>query len=123
MVNHLGQIADPVRSPDYTLTGGGAYEIAIADGWELTPSAFVYQLGKHSIGSSGTPNSLIDGYSVITAAVTLRNLDQDWSISAECQNCSDREQGTSFFVGLYLQDPRTWPVNFRKDFYVKPLYK
>lgn len=116
VVNHLGQIADPVRSPDYTLTVGGAYEIAIADGWELTPSAFVYQLGKHSIGSSGTPTSLNDGYSVITAAVTLRNLDQDWSISAECQNCSDREQGTSFFVGLYLQDPRTWAVNFRKDF-------
>ena len=116
VVNHLGQIADPVRSPDYTLTVGGAYEIAIADGWELTPSAFVYQLGKHSIGSSGTPTSLNDGYSVITAAVTLRNLDGDWSISAECQNCSDREQGTSFFVGLYLQDPRTWAVNFRKDF-------
>ena len=116
VVNHLGQIADPVRSPEYTLTVGGAYEIAIADGWELTPSAFVYQLGKHSIGSSGTPTSLNDGYSVITAAVTLRNLDGDWSISAECQNCSDREQGTSFFVGLYLQDPRTWTVNFRKDF-------
>ena len=116
VVNHLGQIADPVRSPDYTLTVGGAYEIAIADGWELTPSAYVYQLGKHSIGSSGTPTSLSDGYSVITAAVTLRNLDGDWSISAECQNCSDREQGTSFFVGLYLQDPRTWTVNFRKDF-------
>lgn len=116
VVNHLGQIADPVRSPDYTLTVGGAYEIAIADGWELTPSAFVYQLGKHSIGSSGTPTSLNDGYSVITAAVTLRNLGGDWSISAECQNCSDREQGTSFFVGLYLQDPRTWTVNFRKDF-------
>ena len=116
VVNHLGQIADPVRSPEYTLTAGAIYDIPIADGWELTPSAYVYQLGKHSVGSSGTPNALNDGYSVINAAVTLRNLDQDWSISAECQNCSDREQGTSFFIGLYLQDPRTWSVNFRKDF-------
>lgn len=116
VVNHLGNVADPVRAPEYTLTAGAAYEIAIASGWELTPSAYVYKIGKHSIGSSGTPTSLSDGYSVITASVTLRNLDQDWSISAECQNCADREQGTSFFIGLYLQDPRTWTVNFRKDF-------
>ena len=116
VVNHLGQIADPVRAPEYTLTAGGAYETAIADGWELTPSAYVYKIGKHSIGSSGTPVALSDGYSVVTASVTLRNLDGDWSISAECQNCADREQGTSFFIGLYLQDPRTWAVNFRKDF-------
>ena len=116
VVNHLGEIADPVRSPDYTLTAGAAYDIAIASGWELRPSAFIYRIGKHSIGSSGAPTALSDGYSVITASITLRNLDQDWSISAECQNCSDREQGTSFFVGLYLQDPRTWTVNFRKDF-------
>ncbi len=116
VVNDKGQIADPVRSPEYTLTVGGAYEIAIASGWELTPSAYVYIVGEHSIGSSGTPTSLSDGYAVVNAAVTLRNLDGDWSISAECQNCGDREQGTSFFVGLYLQDPRTWAVNFRKDF-------
>ena len=116
VINHLGQIADPVRAPDYTLTAGAAYEISISSSWELRPSAFVYKIGKHSIGSSGTPVALSDGYSVITASVTLRNLDQDWSISAECQNCADREQGTSFFVGLYLQDPRTWTVNFRKDF-------
>ena len=116
VINHLGQIADPVRAPDYTLTAGAAYEIPISSSWELRPSAFVYKIGKHSIGSSGTPVALSDGYSVITASVTLRNLDQDWSISAECQNCADREQGTSFFVGLYLQDPRTWTVNFRKDF-------
>ena len=116
VVNHLGEIADPVRSPEYTLTTGAAYDIAIASGWELRPSAFIYKIGKHSIGSSGAPTALSDGYSVITASVTLRNLDQDWSISAECQNCADREQGTSFFVGLYLQDPRTWTVNFRKDF-------
>ena len=116
VVNHLGEIADPVRAPEYTLTAGGVYGIAVADGWELAPSAYVYKIGKHSIGSSGAPTALSDGYTVVTASVTLRNLDQDWSISAECQNCADREQGTSFFVGLYLQDPRTWAVNFRKDF-------
>ena len=116
VVNHLGEVADPVRAPEYTLTAGAAYEIAVASGWELTPSAYVYKIGKHSIGSSGLPTQLSDGYSVVTASVTLRNLDQDWSISAECQNCADREQGTSFFIGLYLQDPRTWTVNFRKEF-------
>ena len=116
VVNDKGEVADPVRSPDYTLTAGAIYEIAIADGWELAPSAYVYRLGKHSIGSSGRPEQLSDGYSVVNAAVTLRNLDGDWSISAECQNCSDRVQGTSHFIGLYLQDPRTWAVNFRKDF-------
>ncbi|WP_446830911.1 TonB-dependent receptor [Candidatus Foliamicus sp.] len=116
VINDLGQIADPVRSPDYTVTAGAAYDIPLAPGWELRPSAFVYKIGKHSIGSSGAPTALSDGYSVLTASITLSNLDQDWSISAECQNCADREQGTSFFVGLYLQDPRTWTVNFRKDF-------
>ena len=116
VVNDKGEIADPVRAPEFTLTAGAAYEIAVADGWELTPSAYVYTIGKHSIGSSGTPVALSKGYSVVTASVTLRNLEGDWSISAECQNCADREQGTSFFIGLYLQDPRTWTVNFRKDF-------
>ena len=116
VVNDKGEIADPVRAPEFTLTAGAAYEIAVADGWELTPSAYVYTIGRHSIGSSGTPVALSKGYSVVTASVTLRNLEGDWSISAECQNCSDREQGTSFFIGLYLQDPRTWTVNFRKDF-------
>ena len=116
VVNDKGEIAPPVRAPKYTVTAGAAYEIQIADGWELTPSAYVYKIGEHSIGSSGLPQHLSDGYSVVTASVTLRNLDQDWSISAECQNCADREQGTSFFIGLYLQDPRTWAVNFRKEF-------
>ena len=116
VVNNDGNVADPVRAPEYTITAGATYEIAVADGWELVPTAYAYVTGEHSVGSSGRPEQLSKGYSVVNASVTLRNLDQDWSISAECQNCSDREQGTSHFIGLYLQDPRTWAVNFRKDF-------
>jgi iron complex outermembrane receptor protein len=112
-----GNIADPVRSPDYTVNVGFNYVWPIAGSYELIPSAFLYTVGDHNVATSGLPPGLNDGYTTWNGSLTLQNVDQDWSLAVECKNCNDRTMVVSVLAGFqYLQDPRTWMIKFRKNF-------
>jgi hypothetical protein len=83
----------------------------------ISPSAYLYSLGDHSVFSTGTPQFLVDGYTTYNASVALRNVEQDWSLTLGCRNCNDRDMLVSGLAGQpYYQDPRTWSLLFRKDF-------
>ncbi len=117
IVDPNGEIAEPVRAPDYTLNAGFNYVYPIGSSLELIPGAYVYKIGNHSVGTSGGPESLNTGYTTWNGSVALNNLDHDWSLTLECKNCNDRTMVVSTLAGFqYLQDPRTWMLRFRKNF-------
>ncbi len=117
IVNPDGQIAEPVRAPDYTMNAGFNYVYPIGSSLELIPGGYVYKIGNHSVGTSGGPESLNTGYTTWNGSVALNNLDHDWSLTLECKNCNDRTMVVSTLAGFqYLQDPRTWMLRFRKNF-------
>jgi hypothetical protein len=71
----------------------------------------------HNVGTSGGPESTVSDYTVFTGSVALNNTDADWSVIAECRNCTDRRQVVSTLAGFqYLQEPRTWMIRLRKGF-------
>ncbi|MFK7954876.1 MAG: TonB-dependent receptor [Lysobacterales bacterium] len=117
IVNAVGDIADPVRAPEHQLTIGGWYDFPIGSSMVLTPSVSVTDYGEHSVGTSGEAVAQVDGYTLLNASVTLRNDPGNWQVSLECDNCTDRLQVVSVLAGFpYLNDPKTWQLNFRKSF-------
>ena len=117
IVNPHGGIAPPVRSPKHQLSIGGWYEIPITDSINLVPRINVVDYGEHNISTSGQDNALLDGYTIINGGVSIEHTTQDWTLTASCQNCTDKDQYVSYLAGfIYLQDPATWSVTLNKRF-------
>lgn len=117
IVDPNGNIADPVRAPDFTLTFGGNYVFDLGGGFELTPSAYLYAVGDHNVFTSGSPEFLVDGYTTYNASLQLALPAEGFAATLECRNCNDRTMLVSGLAGVpYLQDPRTWNLRFRWSF-------
>jgi iron complex outermembrane recepter protein len=116
IVDPMGNIAEPVRVPD-TLTLGGSYSFRLGESLTLTPNVAYARTGDNNVGTNGSPVSLVDAYNTWDAGLTLANADAGWQIQASCRNCSDEIQIVSTLSELpYIQDPRTWQVNFKYNF-------
>jgi iron complex outermembrane receptor protein len=117
IVNEQGGIADPMRTPDYTLNLGFNYTWAMTPSFELVYGAWLYSVDDHNVGSAGIPIDLVDGYSTWTGSITLNQLDQGWSLTAECKNCNDAKMNVSELAGIaYIADPRTWMLRLKYKF-------
>jgi iron complex outermembrane receptor protein len=110
-----GKIADPVRLPDYTLTAGGSYAISLGGGGlELTPSAYVQNVGRYVVGTANEAIGVSDGYTQWSAGIALGNPKDGWALSANCDNCSNEYILASVLAGtVYYNNPRTWSVRFK----------
>jgi len=118
IVNNLGGIAPPVRTPD-TLTLGGNYTFRFGDSLALTPNITWTRFSDYNVGTNGSPVALVDGTDTFDAGVTLA-ADAGWSVQAFCRNCNNEVQIVSTLSELpYVQDPRTWGVNFKYNFGVR----
>ena len=117
IVNDQGQIADPVRAPDFTLNLGFNYVWDINSDLELIPGAYIYMVDDHNVGTSGLPEALTSDYTLLNASLALNSNESDWSLTAECRNCTDRRAVVSTLARFqYLSEPRTWLVRFKKGF-------
>jgi len=137
-----GSIAEPVRTPDWTVAIGASYEAILNDDFSLTSSINANWRGDSEVGTSeltlfdqpitgnsGTvypSNPFGDGEPItgsfseqrwiVNAQLTLSNVN-GWSIVAECKNCFDQEAVESALANYsYLNPPRTWMVRARFDF-------
>lgn len=112
-----GDIADPVSTPEYTLTLGAIYDVDLTADWLLTTSAYLYSVGDNNVVSNGDPDFLADGYTTWNGSLLLSQTAQDWSVELACRNCNDRTMLVRGLAGLkYYQDPRTWSLTVRKQF-------
>ena len=116
IVNPAGGIADPVRTPD-TLTLGGSYAFNLGNDLTLTPNVLWARTGNNNVGTNGSPPALVRAYDQVDVGLTLAHESAGWSVQANCRNCTNTAQIVSTLSDLpYLQDPRTWGVNFKYNF-------
>jgi len=144
IVTATGDIATPVRTPDWTLSFGGSYDIPLASaGVIIAPAVNVTYRSSLETGTAnatifagasppafdGTvfPNnpfggdfitgSLTDSHFLVGASLSMRTEDGNWLLSVECDNCFDESYGQSSLVNYtYLNPPRTWMVKARRRF-------
>ena len=138
IVDANGNIAEPVRTPDFSAILGAAYDWAIpAAGAIITPSidavyrsrfeagaanATVYTGALGSLPANPFAGDIITGSHnpavwQVTAALTLRTDDNHWTVTLSCSNCLDTAY-TQSVVGTvaYPNPPRLWQVRARRVF-------
>lgn len=131
-----GRIAEPVRTPDWSIAGGISYEVPIGDNWTITPavnaayrSSFetgtsnvtVYQSAPGTFNTTGNGDFVIgsfnDGYFVVNAGITLAEVDDGLRLSVTCTNCFSEDYNSSTLANTtYYNAPGTWLVSARYDF-------
>lgn len=141
IVTASGEIAEPVRTPDWTLAFGGSYEAEIGHGMTLVPSvtasyrttqwvaASNYTIYSGAItGTNGAfpanpfGGDFINGaYSKaawnVNAGLALNGPDDRWQVSLNCLNClNEAAVNTSLANTTYINPPRTWLLKLRHDF-------
>ncbi|WDA41356.1 TonB-dependent receptor [Erythrobacter sp. BLCC-B19] len=139
-----GSIAEPVRTPEFTIALGGSYDIALGD-VTLTPSVNANWRSSSEVGTSNVTfydqdvtgptgtvfpsntlglGNLIDPITgsfsqdrwILNASLTLSHVG-GWALVAECRNCLDEEAVESSLANFsYLNPPRTWVLRAKYDF-------
>ncbi|MFV0645174.1 MAG: TonB-dependent receptor, partial [Sphingomonadaceae bacterium] len=141
-----GAIAEPVRTPDWTVSFGGSYDMYLGGGLSIIPSinanwrsksetgtnnvtlydgdivgpntGNVYSANTIGLGNTILPmtGSFSDKRWIVNAALTLRS-EGGWSLIAECKNCLDKESVESSLANYsYLNSPRSWMVRAKYEF-------
>ncbi len=144
IVTSRGDIATPVRTPDWTLAFGGSYDVPLASaGVILAPAVNVTYRSSLETGTAnatiftgasppafdGTvfPNNPFNGSAItgsqtaahflVNASLSMRTEDGNWLVSIECDNCFDEAYSQSSLVNYnYLNPPRTWLLRARRKF-------
>jgi iron complex outermembrane recepter protein len=136
-----GNLADPVRSPDWTVALGLSYEAPLGGDLSLIPSLNASWRSKSNTGTSevsfydpgftsaagvtygsntngGTfiTGSFSDARWIVNASLTLKS-EGGWALVAECKNCLDEEAVESNLANYsYLNPPRTWALRAKYSF-------
>ncbi len=143
IIDANGDIAEPVRTPDWSLAFGGSYDIPLPGaGIFITPSvnaqyrtaletgtanATIYTgsiaapgggtLPANPFGGDVIYGSLTKPYWQVNAALQMRTDDGNWLVSLECDNCFDKSYYQSSLANFnYLNPPRTWQVRLKRNF-------
>ncbi|MEL7298610.1 MAG: TonB-dependent receptor, partial [Pseudomonadota bacterium] len=108
-------VADPKRSPDTTVTIGTTYNFDLPSlGASLQPTATMRYIGENVVGTRQLGEN--DAEVIVNAGIALVDDDGVWSVTAECNNCSDEEYTTSFLFTPYFTEPMTWQLRYRYNF-------
>jgi iron complex outermembrane receptor protein len=137
-----GSLAEPVRTPKWTLALGGSYDADLGGGLSFVPAINANWRAKSEVGTSelslysqgftsaggvtygGNPygngtfiaGSFSEARWIVNASLTLKS-DAGWSIAAECKNCFDQVAVESALANYsYLNPPKTWGIRAKFDF-------
>ncbi len=141
IVTPTGEIATPVRTPNFTVALGGSYRIELPSDLSLVPSVNgnwhsnqEVQTSNYSIfsgpitGTNGTfsanpfaGNLLTGSQSLaawqVNATMALIGRADGWQLTAGCTNCFDKAFAqTSLANTTYISPPRMWTVKARVNF-------
>jgi iron complex outermembrane receptor protein len=136
-----GSIAEPVRTPKWTLAIGGSWDFDFG-GWGVQPALNASYRAKYETGTSGVSfynepitvgsttypaNPFGDGdfivgsegesHWLINASLTFKLREDRWRLSVECTNCFDKEYVQSSLGNYsYISPPMTWIVRAKVGF-------
>lgn len=144
IVTATGDIATPVRTPDWSLAFGGSWDVPVpAAGIRIVPTANVIYRSRLETGTAngtiwtGASPPAFDGFVfpanpfagryisgsrsaahwLVNAGIAVRTDDDAWLVSLECENCLDDIHTQSSLVNYtYLNPPRTWMLRARRTF-------
>jgi iron complex outermembrane recepter protein len=142
IITPTGQIADPVRTPKWTLAVGGSYRLPLSDDWSVTPSvnasyAASTETGTNNLsifagsvtGTNGTfpanltgqgpfvTGSFSEAHWIVNSGITVKGPDDRLSIGIECNNCFGEEFISSTLSNYsYLNMPMTWLIRTKYSF-------
>lgn len=116
VVTPTGQIAEPVRAPEFTSTLGINGTVPVGANLKLQPSINWAYVSANWAATANTPIGRQAARSTINAGLTMRPTQGKWSLTADCTNCTNEQYVVSFLVYPYLNEPRRWMVRARFDF-------
>ncbi len=116
VITPLGDIAEPVRAPEFTSTLGINGTFPIGANLKLQPSVNWAYVAANWAATANTPIGRQQARSTLNAGLTLRPADGKWSLTADCTNCTNEAYVVSFLVYPYLNEPRRWMVRARYEF-------
>ncbi|MGF7149944.1 iron complex outermembrane receptor protein [Sphingomonas zeicaulis] len=115
IVTAAGEIALPSRVAPFNSTVGANYTAEFGD-FRLTPSvSWAYTDGSWP-SAQNDARGYQEAHGLWNGGISLRNVAQGWTLSAECTNCFDRRFVSSFLIFPYLNEPGRWTVRARYDF-------
>ncbi|MBY0423120.1 MAG: TonB-dependent receptor, partial [Parvularculaceae bacterium] len=110
-------VAEPVRTPKFTLTLGARYALKMPGFGTLTPSVNARHSSSTFTGTSNLANSFEDGFWLVNAGVSLVHDASGLSVIAECSNCNNVIYVQSNLPPTtYINEPRRWGVKVRYKF-------
>ena len=142
IVTATGDIAEPVRTPKWSLALGGSYQLPLGgSGWTLVPSVNATYRSKQEVqtsnltiftgsvtGTNGTfPANPFDG-DIITGSLTpaawifnsnlaLNSPEDRWRFTVECTNCLNKSYFQSALANYsYINPPMMWMLRGRYNF-------
>jgi iron complex outermembrane recepter protein len=115
IVTASGEIADPVRSPKNSVSGGATYVFPVGAGLRLSTSANLAYSSRTSVGTAN--NQFAEAHTAVNAAIALLSGDDSWRVTLDCSNCTNRTWFTASLAGLsYTNDPRRYGLKFNYTF-------
>jgi len=120
-VDQFGNIATPVRAPDYTVSLSASYEFTVG-GVTLTPNVGVNASDEYAIGTTGSPQSTNGTWSgkqtYINAGLNLKFAAiEGLSVTVDCRNCEDKAYPMSALGPFqFLDRPGSWSARVRYKF-------
>ncbi len=141
IVDPQGNLSEPVRTPDWTISFGGSYRAELGGGWGLTPSVAAIWRSEMEVGTSNVTiftgtitgtngtfaNNLNSGDIIfgsrskaawlVNAGIALTGPDERIRLSVDCTNCFDETMVQSALGNYtYLNQPMSWQVRMRYKF-------
>jgi iron complex outermembrane recepter protein len=116
IVGPTGALSNPVRTPEFTVSLGGNYELDLG-GFTVIPAANLAWVDKQTVGTSSGRNALADSYILVNGSVALQTKDRMWKLSAECDNCFSATYVNSTLADFpYINQPSRWRVKAKYSF-------
>lgn len=136
-----GSIAEPVRTPNWTLAIGGSWDLDLG-GIGIQPAVNATWRSRYNVGTSqlsfydqpitvggttypsnpfGNGRFIVgadaEAHWLINASLTFRLMEDRLRLSVECSNCFDKEYVQSTLGNFtYISPPMTWMVRARVGF-------
>jgi len=125
-VDSTGDVADPVRVPDFTFGVTATYNLETDIG-TFSPTGTVSVLGPHAIGTAGDsrstsdPKAYVDTQWLLDLGMTFTPAAMpNLSFTAECKNCLSKDYPVSLLPpNQFLNNPGIWDVKLRYRFDVE----
>lgn len=110
-------VADPTRTPDVTFNIGGNYLWIVGDDMSIQPSVNYRYVDAQNVSTTGVGFANAGDYFLLNAGVSFNFMDDQVSLVAECNNCTNEIIQTGILAGtVYFNEPRRFNVRLRYRF-------